>query len=89
MPSYRMMEHTRHRFLTMSEQKLWARMGKITNHEKLEAFAIVAEDANMPDLAVAASARLARLSGRKVTALKVKPKTKRGDTGRALRRLDM
>jgi len=89
MPSPKIMAHTRMRFNTMSAQKLWTRMGKVTNPEKLEAFSLVADENDMPDLAVAANARLAMLTGQKITSHAAKPKTMRSvDTGRALRRLD-
>jgi len=55
-------EHTRMRFDKMTERQLWNRMGKMSVLTKLEAFAVVAEERGYPDLAVAASARLARMS---------------------------
>lgn len=62
--SHTMLEHTRMRFNTMSNIQLWTRMGKTTNPEKLEAFAAVAEERGHMDLAIAARARLASITGK-------------------------
>ena len=90
MPSRRVMDHTRMRFDNMTPIKLWTRMGKVTNPEKLEAFYLVAEERNMPDLAVAAKARLAMLTGEEITSHSPKPKQIGRTIGdRGLRRIDV
>jgi hypothetical protein len=61
-----MMAHTRMRFDTMTEQKLWTRMGKTTSREKLRCFALVAQERGMRALATAADAKHLELYGMRV-----------------------
>lgn len=92
--SHKVMSHTSMRFNTMTERQLWTRMGKITNEEKLLAFAAVAEIRNKPDLSMAAIARYVRLTGdnsvmnNPFKQAKSEPK-KNEKTDRLLRKLDI
>lgn len=91
------LDHTRMRFNTMTERQLWNRMGKMSVLVKLEAFAIVADERGFPDLAVAARARLTRMTsggkigvaGNPITAIRKSGSTlRKSDSGRMLRRID-
>jgi len=55
------LEHTRMRFDTMTERKLWNRMGATTDMNKLIAFAQVADERGMSAIAAAARARFEEL----------------------------
>jgi len=55
------LEHTRMRFDTMTERKLWNRMGATTDRNKLIAFAQVAGERGMSAIAAAARARFEEL----------------------------
>jgi len=87
------MSHTNMRFDTMSLQKLWTRMGKTTNPDKLMAFSIVAEERGHMDLAIAAKARIVKITGDQSVMSDFAPKKK--DTSlkkngkRLMRRLDL
>ena len=56
-------EHERMRFRTMTERQLWTRLGKVFDHQKLKDYSKIAEEFNYLDLAIAAQAKLARLTG--------------------------
>ena len=57
------LDHERYRFETMTERMLWTRLGKCFNHQKLKDYSTMAEEFNYLDLAIAAQAKLARLTG--------------------------
>ena len=57
------LEHTRMRFDTMTERKLWNRMGATTDKNKLIAFSQVANERGMHAISSAATARLKELYG--------------------------
>lgn len=92
--SAKVITHTEMRFNTMTEIQLWTRMGKITNEEKLLAFAYVADERGIDDLSMAALARYVRLTGdnsvmeAKLGKAKKEPK-KDEKTDRLLRRMDV
>ena len=86
------LSHTRMRFDTMSTIQLWTRMGKITNPDKLVAFAIVAAERGIMDLSIAARARYAQQTGNNsmLSGMLSKPKPKKDKkTDRLLRKLDI
>lgn len=92
--SSKSIQHTNMRFNSMTEKQLWTRMGKITNEEKLLAFAYVADQRGVDDLSMAALARFVRLTGdnsvmeAKFGRAKKEPK-KDEKTDRLLRRMDV
>jgi len=83
-------EHTRMRFDKMTERQLWNRMGATTTRNKIEAFAIVAEEKGMLSIAAAARARLEELYGVISHGSTKAQKTvlKKSNGGKLLRRMD-
>ena len=83
-------EHTRMRFDKMTERQLWNRMGATTTRNKIEAFAIVAEEKGMLSTAAAARARLEELYGVISHGSTKAQKTvlKKSNGGKLLRRMD-
>lgn len=88
----KLLRHTRMRFDTLTIRQLWTRMGKITNPEKLIAFAQIASERGRMDLSIAARARYADITGDNsmLSGLLGKPKPKKNKkTDRLLRKLDV
>jgi len=56
-------EHERYRFNSMTERMLWTRLGKIFDYQKLRDYSAMAQEFDYLDLAIAAQAKLARLTG--------------------------
>ena len=84
------LSHERMRFNTMTERRLWTRLGKISKHDKLLDFAIVAKENGQDDLAIAAGARYKMLTGEGIdwgtSSNYSQPRAK--ESGRLLRRID-
>ena len=55
--------HERMRFGSMTERMLWTRLGKIFDYQKLRDYSAMAQEFDYLDLAIAAQAKLARLTG--------------------------
>ena len=62
MSTYRLMEHTRHRWDTMSRKALMTRVNRITNVEKLECFIRVALDEDDEEIAQMCRRRRSQLA---------------------------
>lgn len=85
-----MLAHTNMRFNSMTDRKLWNRMGATTTKDKLQAFAFVAEERGKIGLAAAARGKLEELHGIRMVQSKERAKVLNMPEGeRLLRRMDI